>query len=294
MVRLGVGFATRELVFGDAGYPAALRTISDPPRVLHVRGSLHDEDAVAVGIVGTRRASAYGLAAARALARGLAGGGVTVVSGLARGIDAAAHQGAIDAGGRTIAVLGCGADIVYPPEHRALMEAVIECGAVVSEFPDGTLPRAGQFPQRNRIISGLSLGVVVVEGRLTSGALITADCALEQGREVFAVPGNIFEETSRAPHLLLACGARLVERAEDILEEFGLRPRRARPATPPKLDGDDARIYGELSLTPQHIDRLAARCGMTAAAVAAVLTRLECAGVVAALPGRQFIRVVEE
>lgn len=232
----------------------------------------------------------YGVAVAEQLARDLARCGVTVVSGLARGIDAAAHRGALEAGGRTIAVLGCGPDIVYPPEHRRLLEAIIGQGAVVSEFAPGTPPLAGQFPKRNRIISGLSRGVVVVEGRADSGALITADAGLEQGREVFAVPGRIVDETARAPNRLLAQGARLVERVEDILEELHLAPPAAPTTAAPVLDATEDAVLAHLSLTPQHVDRLAALSGLPVAAVNRALLVLECKGLAAALPGNRYVR----
>lgn len=275
----------------DTWYPAALRTIFDPPSALYVRGMILPQDEVAVAIVGTRRSTAYGRAVAQWLARDLAHNAVTVVSGLARGVDAAAHRGALDAGGRTIAVLGCGPDVVYPKDHARLMDEVIAHGAVVSEFPPGTPPHAGQFPQRNRIISGLSLGVVVVEGREQSGALITAYAALEQGREVFAVPGQIFDETSRAPHRLLLQGAKLVERVEHILEELHL-PAIAlrREAVGVALDSDEARVHAHLSLTPVYLDRLAALCGLSVVAVSRALTGLECKGLAAALPGQRYVR----
>lgn len=276
---------------GDPGFPPALERIFDPPTVLYVRGMLIPQDAVAVAVVGTRRPTEYGMIVAARLAAGLAACGVTVVSGLARGIDGAAHQGALDAGGRTIAVLGCGPDLVYPPEHRRLMDGIIGHGAVVSEFPPGTPPRKPQFPQRNRIISGLSLGVVVVEGDDTSGALITADAALEQGREVFAVPGRITDRASRAPNGLLAQGAKLVARVEDVLEELALPIPPHRPAAaPPALVGDEAAVFAVLRDEPQHLDRLAMRCTMPVARVSRALVVLECRGLITALPGARYIR----
>ncbi len=278
------------IAIGDAAYPARLRTIFDPPSSLYVRGQLTTADDLAVAIVGARRATAYGRIIAEHLARDLAACGITVVSGLARGIDAAAHRGALDAGGRTIAVLGCGPDVVYPPEHGGLMNDVIGHGAVVSEFTPGTQPHPGQFPKRNRIISGLSLGVVVVEGREDSGALITADAALEQGREVFAVPGRITDPTARAPHRLLQQGAKLVERVDDILEELHLSlPARPAPVTP-HLEGMEAVVFAQLEVTPEHVDRLAVRCGLPVSAVSRTLTALECKGLAAAWPGARYAR----
>jgi len=288
--------AIRELTLADTAYPAALRTIPDPPSPLYVRGALRDEDRTAVAIVGSRRASAYGLAVAEWLGRELASCGVTVVSGLARGIDAAAHRGALQGGGRTIAVMGCGVDVIYPPEHRRLMAEIIEAGAVVSEFPPGTPPLRHQFPRRNRLISGLTLGVVVVEGREQSGAVITADHALDQGREVFAVPGGIFDETSRAPHRLLQQGARLVARVEDILEELGLAalrpPTGAAPAA--ALAGIEAAVYAQLSLRPQHPDALALRCRLSVAEVNRALSVLEVRGLARAFPGQRYVRATVE
>lgn len=275
----------------DPEYPDALRTIFDPPSPLYVRGRIAPQDALAIAIVGARRATEYGKAVARWLARDLARCGVTVVSGLARGVDAEAHRGALDAGGRTLAVLGCGPDVVYPREHARLMDEVIGQGAVVSEFPPGTPPHPGQFPPRNRIISGLSLGVVVVEGRPDSGTLITADAALEQGREVFAVPGQIFDETSRAPHRLLLQGAKLVERVEHILEELRLPlPASRTAASAQTLDSDETAVYARVTLAPVQLDRLVAVCGLSVAAVSRAMTGLECKGLVVALPGHRFVR----
>ena len=218
--RAGIELVT----LADPGYPDALRSLVDPPPVLYIRGRLTDADRCAVALVGARHASPYGLACARRLAADLADCGITVVSGLARGIDAAAHEGAARAGGRTLAVLGSGLDRLYPPEHAELAAAVAAHGAILSEFPLGTPPLASNFPRRNRIISGLGRGVVVVEAGRRSGALITADCALEQGREVFAVPGPMTAMTSQGTHALLKQGARLVTGVADILEELGLAP----------------------------------------------------------------------
>lgn len=279
----------------DPAYPAALRVIPGPPQTLYVRGTLRDEDNAAVAIVGSRRASAYGIAVAEWLGRELARCGVTVVSGLARGVDAAGHRGALEGGGRTIAVLGCGVDVVYPPEHRRLIAQIIEAGAVVSEFPAGTQPLPHHFPQRNRLISGLSLGVVVVEGRERSGALLTADCAVEQGREVFAVPGSIFNETSRTPHRLLQQGAKLVARMEDILEELRLPGRPVRAAiSAPALQGTEALVYAHLTLDPLHLDMLAQRCMRPVADVTRALTMLELRDLVRALPGQWYVRATPQ
>jgi DNA processing protein len=205
----------------DEAYPRGLREIYDPPGVLFVRGQIKPQDALAIGVVGTRHASPYGLRQAERLAGSLARAGLTIVSGLARGIDAAAHRGALEAGGRTIAVLASGVENIYPPEHDKLAEDVAACGAVVSEAPPRMAPIAGAFPQRNRIISGMSLGVLVVEAADRSGALITARHAMEQGRDVFAVPGRVDDRTSRGCHRLIRDGAKLVETVDDVLEELG-------------------------------------------------------------------------
>ncbi len=204
---------------GSPGYPANLAEIYNPPLILYYRGSLEGLD-LSLAIVGSRQATPYGRVTATVLARDLGSAGFVIVSGFARGIDAAAHRGALDAKGRTVAVFGCGLDTIYPREHRSLCEEIVERGAVVSDFPLGVQPLSANFPARNRIISGLSLGTLVVEGQERSGSLITADFALEQGRDVFAIPGPINSEYSRGPHKLLKQGAKLVESAGDILEEY--------------------------------------------------------------------------
>ncbi len=278
------------LTISDPAFPRLLRAIHDAPPVLFVKGSLDDRPAVA--IVGSRRATPYGLAAAGRLACDLAAAGVTVVSGLARGIDGAAHQGALDGGGRTIAVLGCGADAVYPPEHRRLAGAVAAGGALVTEFPPGTPPLPAHFPRRNRIISGLSLGVVVVEGAHDSGSLLTVDYALEQGREVFAVPGSIFSDRSRAPHHLLREGARVAETAEDILTELGLPPAAdvAPTGAAPPPEPEEARVLSLLEAGPRTLDELTTLTGLSAAAVAGAVTVLEIRGLIRTLPGQMVMQ----
>lgn len=220
------------LTLEDAAYPVNLLQIYDPPPVLYVKGALAPEDAKAVAVVGSRRATPYGKAIADQLAYDLAQAGITVVSGLARGVDTCGHRGALRCGGRTLAVLGCGADVVYPRENRELFEEIAAKGAIISEFPLGTPPEATNFPVRNRIISGLSLGILVVEAAEDGGALITADFALEQGRDVFAVPGAITNRYSRGTNRLIKEGAKLVEGVADILEEYPaimLAPQSAAP-----------------------------------------------------------------
>ncbi|MCQ9208506.1 MAG: DNA-processing protein DprA [Omnitrophica bacterium] len=204
----------------DKDYPANLKHIYDPPATVYLKGELILEDNIAIAIVGSRRATPYGLKNAKSLAFELAARGITVVSGLARGIDSAAHRGALEAKGRTIAVLGSGLNVIYPHENERLAEEIAKSGAVISEFQQDVGPQRYHFPRRNRIISGLSLGVVVVEAAQKSGALITANCALEQGREVFALPGKIDSWTSRGTHDLIKQGAKLVESIEDIIEEL--------------------------------------------------------------------------
>lgn len=280
-------------------YPAGLQAIPDPPIALFVRGEIGDDPAVA--IVGARRATPYGRAAAERLAADLALAGVCVVSGLARGIDGAAHQAALDAGGRTIAILGCGLDQVYPREHRRLAEAVAARGALVSEFPPGVPPLPHHFPRRNRLISGMAMGVVVVEGAEDSGTLVTVDYALDQGREVFAVPGSIFSPKSRAPHNLLRQGARLVESAGDVLEELGLSgdARRATPGTSagpvpdargPRSDDEGACLLALLDTGPRPLDELMEESALPPARVAALVTVLEVRGLIQTLPGQMVMR----
>lgn len=231
------------LTLDDPYYPRPLREIHDPPGVLWMRGTLTEEDALAVGIVGSRHATRYGKEQASRLAGGLCRAGLTVVSGLARGIDAAAHSGALEAGGRTIAVLGGGLLKLYPPEHQELADDVAAHGCILSEAPPGMPPMSGSFPQRNRVISGLSLGSIIVEAAERSGALITARHAAEQGREVFAVPGPIDSRLSRGTHKLIQDGAKLVGSVEDVLEELGPLAEPVQSAT-----GDQVRSVQELAL----------------------------------------------
>jgi DNA processing protein len=282
----------------DPRYPALLAAIPSPPAVW-VRGTLARDDALAIAVVGTRRATAYGLAAAERLAFDLAARGVTIVSGLARGVDTAAHRGALAAGGRTVAVLGSGVDVAYPPENRALLEDVIGRGAVVSQFAPGTPPLPGNFPARNRLIAGLALGVVVVEAPEHSGALITAALAGDLGREVFAVPGPVTAATSRGAHGLILDGAKLVRDWRDVVQELPNPWRRAvrAPEEPSEDDGpapgsDEARVLSTLAVDePQHIEVLVSRVGGSSGRVAAALVMLELAGWARQLEGQRWVKV---
>jgi DNA processing protein len=281
----------------DPRYPPLLGAIPSPPE-LDVRGSLERGDALAIAIVGARRATTYGIEVAEMLAADLAARGVTIVSGLARGIDTAAHRGALAAGGRTLAVLGHGIAHVYPPENRTLAEAIVEHGALVSQFPTTIGPLAHHFPIRNRTLAGLALGVVVVEAAERSGALITARLAADLGREVFAVPGRITSSASRGANGLIRDGARLVEHWTDIVAELGESWRRlidtdtapeplaARPAS----GTDEGRMLELLNVDEaQHIERLIARAGMDAARTGTALIALELAGWARQLPGQRWV-----
>ncbi|MFM7108392.1 MAG: DNA-processing protein DprA [Planctomycetaceae bacterium] len=297
------GRNVRIVLHGAADYPALLGQIDDPPGLLFVRGGFLPCDAMAIAIVGSRHATAYGRKIAWRLAGGLARAGYTVVSGLARGIDAAAHRGALDAGGRTIAVLGGGVLAVYPPEHDDLATEIAGRGAVVSESPPLAEPGRGAFPQRNRIVSGLSLGTIVVQGAETSGAMITARLAGEQGREVFAVPGPIDCRMSRGCHRLIRDGARLVEGVDDVLDELGPLFAAATSA-----DGREVRVPAELQLGDVErsvldavdaeatdggaagIDEVVAATGLATSQVLATLGVLEMRRILRRLPGNRVAR----
>ena len=282
--------------FSDAAYPARLRAIADPPALLYVNGEIRDNDERAVAIVGSRSASDYGRRVARDLARGLVSFGFTVVSGMARGIDGMAHESAIRAGGRTLAVLGSGVDRAYPPEHELLYRRISESGAVISELPMGARPIAFNFPARNRLISGLSLGVVVVEATEKSGSLITASLAAEQGREVFAVPGEAGASRSRGSHRLIRQGAKLVESVEDIIEEIAPQLARARGDTEPSSartlpenSGPAARqIFALLKESSLQVDQVIEQTGLPAPQVLQVLLDLELQGFVCQRPGKIY------
>jgi DNA processing protein len=286
------------LASGDEGYPKRLKEIYDPPPVLYVRGKIKKQDDLAIAIVGSRKTSPYGRGFTERVSRDLAQQGVTVVSGMARGIDSVAHQGAVSEGGRTIAVLGCGVDIVYPRENRRLCEQIIDHGAVVSEFPMGSPPEAGHFPKRNRIISGLSLGVVVVQAGKGSGSLITANCALEQGRDVFAVPGNVGAENSQGTNQLIKEGAKLVESSADILQEILPQWRRGEnkveeaEAPEKRLPEEEKRLYVLLGDTPLHIDTIIRETQLEPGKVSSLLLNLELKGMVSQWPGKSFTKKI--
>lgn len=319
MEKYGVALITLE----DPAYPPRLAEIYDPPLALFVRGDLHSADETCLAIVGTRRATPYGLRMAERFGSELAIRGVTVVSGMASGIDSAAHRGAIQSGGRTIAVLGNGVDITYPPENVELMENIVRHGCVISQFPMGVKPARGHFPYRNRIISGMTLGTLVVEGPLTSGALITARNAAEQGREVFAVPGQIGVRNSEGPHSLIREGAKLVETVDDILVELELpaaaRQTPAKPAAPahaaagheapaaaaeetkpaaraasppqrpaPQCSTIELDILSVLSPNGSFVDEIAAACRIPVSEALSSLTLLELKGLVKQFSGKRF------
>lgn len=280
------------ITMADDAYPRLLREISSPPLLLYVRGELTHSDEHAVAIVGTRRATPYGREVTRRLSQDFAQAGVTVVSGLARGIDAVAHQVTLDNGGRTIAVLGSGVDVIYPPEHRRLADEVVEQGALVSEFPLGTKPDAPNFPVRNRLISGLSLGVVVVEAPRRSGALITANFAADQGRTVYAVPGSILASASEGPIQLLRDGATLAASAEDVLSDLNLSTRQAEFQTRQMLptSEEEATLLQRLDGEPHHIDEIALETGMHISRLSALLLELQLKGFVRNVGGQHYVR----
>ncbi len=287
----------RLLTPDDEDYPALLRQIPDAPIVLYVRGTLLPQDERALAIVGTRKASTYGRDAAAYLARQLTRHEVTIVSGLAHGIDAAAHRGALDGGGRTIAILGCGIDQVYPRDHQPLAREIIERGAVISEFAIGTRPDARNFPRRNRIISGLSLGVLIAEAPDQSGALITAAVAAEQGREVFAVPGSIFNPMSAGGNHLIQDGAKLVTSVDDILDELNIAHRNVQTRTVTEriapANAVEAELLQYLSHEPVHIDDLVRVCGLPVTTVTSTLTLLELKGLARNVGHMQYSLMVD-
>jgi len=308
------GPALRGLGPSEAEYPALLRPVPAAPETLHVRGRLVDEDALAVAVVGSRRATPYGLDVAETMAADLAARGVTIVSGLARGIDSAAHRGALRVGGRTIAVLGSGVDVVYPPENRRLAEEIVERGALVSPFPPGTPPLPQHFPMRNRVIAGMSLAVVVVEAAERSGSLITARLAAELGREVLAVPGRVTAPESRGANRLIQDGVALALGWEDVIAALPERWKACLDATGTigagnaAGEGRDAaeagpserrtdvtvaarRVLSLLGEDPVDIDHVIERSGLGAGRVSALLLDLELEGRVRQMAGKRFVRV---
>jgi DNA processing protein len=290
--RLGV----RALTWHDDAYPSRLKEIFDRPPLLYVRGELRAADEWSVAIVGTRRATAYGRQVAEELTEGLARNGITVVSGLARGIDTIAHRTALNCGGRTLAVLACGLDLVYPPENLRLAQDVMQQGALISDYPIGTQPKSEYFPRRNRIMVGLSLGVLVVEGDIKSGALITARQAIDENREVFAVPGSIYSPTFRGTNWLIQRGqAKLVTRVEDILEELNLsmaaHQLEAKEVLP--ADETEARLLRLLTAEPIHIDDVRRESGLPISEVSSTLAMLELKGMVRQVGTMNYVKARE-
>ncbi len=283
------------ITWEDDAYPRRLREIDQPPPVLYLRGGLEEKDDFAVAIVGTRRVTSYGKQVAEEIAAFLAQNGITVVSGLARGVDAVAHDMALRAGGRTIAVLGNGVDRVYPPEHVNLAKRILEQGAVMSDYAPGTPPDAANFPPRNRIISGLSMASVVVEAGEESGALITAAFAAEQGREVLAVPGNITAPQSKGTNRLIRDGAQPLLKPEDILEALQIDhvPQKQAARTLLPMDATEARLLGLLANEALHVDEICAQSGLPVDQVSATLTMMELKGMVRNQGGMSYSAVKE-
>jgi DNA processing protein len=285
--------ATSIITYFDSHYPALLKTIADPPAILYLRGTMPEGPALAV--VGARKASEPGRILTRKLCRELAEAGLTIISGLARGIDTAAHLGALAGEGRTVAVLGCGIDQIYPPENRKLAQEIADTGAILTEYPPGVEPLAGHFPARNRLISGLALGVLVIEAAAGSGSLITVDFALEQGRDVFSIPGGPLSPTSVGTNQLLKDGAHLVTEAADILNILypGQTHGHLLPdqdAIPAELQEREKKLFKSLTFEPQHVDELSRKSALTPMEVSDILLHLELAGWVEQLPGARYLR----
>jgi DNA processing protein len=277
------------LTIADTNYPQALLNIPDPPFLLFAKGRIELLNAPALAIVGSRNASPQGLRNAEAFAQAASEAGLCVISGMAQGIDAAAHLGGLRGAGSSIAVVGTGLDKVYPSANRELAHQLAQNGVIVSEFPLATPPLPANFPRRNRIISGLSLGCLVVEASLQSGSLITARLALEQGREVFAIPGSIHSPQSKGCHTLIKQGAKLVESAQDILEELGAEYIRTKTSVSPQPEHE---LFAHLSFDPVGLDTLSQRSGLTIAALSAILLQLELDGRITTLPGGLYQRIV--
>jgi DNA processing protein len=283
------------LTWADEEYPSRLREIDQPPPVLYIRGEYLQDDLFAVAIVGTRKVTPYGRQVTEEIASFLAANGITVVSGLARGVDAIAHQAALKTGGRTIAVLGSGVDKIYPPEHRALAEQMMERGAVISDYAVGTPPDASNFPPRNRIISGLSLAVVVIEAAETSGALITAEFAAEQGREIFAVPGSILAPQSKGANRLIQKGALPLLTPDDLMQALDLtrvgEKKTARKLLP--ADEAEARVLEVLGGEPMHVDEIRNQANLPIEKVSATLALMELKGMVRQVGGMNYVAMRE-
>jgi len=290
--KLGIKIITLD----DADYPENLKNIFSPPIVLYIKGKLEKEDSLAIGIVGSRRASFYGLTSSEKFAFDLAKCGLTIVSGMARGIDTAAHRGALKANGRTIAVIGSGFHHIYPEENNELAEKIAHNGAVISEFPLAAMPLKENFPRRNRVISGLSLGTLVIEAARNSGALITADFALEQGREVFALPGRLDCANSFGTNGLIKQGAKLVSAKEDILEELqvplmaGLKEVKIKNRLQAHLAGEDSFLYDLILAEPVFLDEILEKTGLQIPKAYEILLRLQLKKLIKELPGKQFMR----
>jgi len=289
-------YGARIITYSEPSYPKSLKDIHDPPMVLYLKGNDIPANMTFIAMVGSRNATHYGLKAAERIGQGLARRGLGIVSGMARGIDSASHWGCLGGLGFTIAVLGTGIDIIYPVSNKKLYHFIIEKGAVISEFRMGTSPAPTNFPIRNRIISGLSRGVIVVEATKNSGSLITASQSLDQGREVFAVPGSIDSFKSAGCHFLIKQGARLIENSDDVLEELGLNY----PCIPktdtfkqgglPSMDGSEKIIFDMIGDYPMHIDEISRQGNMEPNEVSSILTRMELKGIIRQLPGKMFVR----
>ena len=286
----------RIIPFTSSEYPENLKNIYDPPPFLYVNGTFEKQDGNAIAVVGSRYASEYGMKATQRITCDLTSCGITIISGMARGIDSCAHREALAGGGRTIAVLGSGVDVVYPPENRELYKRITAQGAVISEYPMGTKPNSYNFPGRNRIISALSLGVLVAEASQKSGSLITARYALEQGREVFATPGNIYSYKSRGTNDLLKRGAKVVQTAEDILEElqFPVEKRNNMDYNCRKnreeLGLEEQKLYELIEEESVHIDELMLKSGLSSGQLSSILLDLELKDLIQHLPGKRFVR----
>jgi len=286
----------RILTYTDPTYPGLLREIHDPPMVLYIKGRDIPDNRTFIAVVGSRNSTSYGQKAAEKIGQGLARRGLGVVSGMARGIDSSSHWGCLEGKGLTIAVLGTGVDIVYPPSNRKLYDRIAEKGIIISEFPMGSPPMPNNFPIRNRVISGLCRGTVIVEATKNSGSLITASLALEQGRELFAVPGSINSFKSMGCHYLIKQGACLIENADDILEALGMnypsvpKTDTFRERTPDGMDDAESALYNIIGDYPVHIDQIARDGKMTPGEVSSLLMKMELKGIIRQLPGKMFVR----